>query len=62
MKQERTLKQISITLDNVTAQCVVIDDFIHDVCKEHPEYNTYHKLFDYIWGSLYDIQEKLKTL
>lgn len=62
MKQDRIIKQVLITLDNVEKQCITIDDFLHDLCEESPEYSTYYKLFDYVWSSLYDVEEKLKML
>lgn len=61
-KQERTLKQIETTLKNVSQQCEDINYFLQELCKESPEYNTYYRLFDYIWGSIFDIEEKIKTL
>lgn len=62
MKQERTLKQISITLDNVANQCKNMLDFLHDTLQEQPENETYFKLMDYITSSVHDVQEKIKTL
>lgn len=61
-KHERTLKQIETTLKNVSRQCEDMDDFLHNLVKDSPEYETYFKLFDYIWGSILDIDEKIKTL
>ena len=60
--KNRTLKTIAITLENVGNQLDVIDDFITAQCKQHPEFETYQKLFDYVWSSIQDIQEKIKTL
>ena len=62
MARNTTLKAISITLDNVTTQLDILDDFITDVYKQHPETETYWKLFNYVWESIFDIQEKIKTL
>lgn len=62
MKQDRTLKAVSITLENVTAQLNILDDFISEVCEQHPEQETYKRLFDYVWSSVQDVQEKIKTL
>ena len=61
-RQEKALKQLNITIQNVCHQMDILDDFFHDLALRHPEYQTYHKLSDYILGSICDIQEKLQTL
>ena len=61
-RQEKALKQINITIKNVCDQMDILDDFFKDLSDKHPEYKTYHKLSDYILGSICDIQEKLQTL
>lgn len=61
-RQEKALKQINITMHNVLQQMDILDDFFKDLSDKHPEYKTYHKLSDYIMGSIYDISEKLQTL
>ena len=61
-RQEKALKQINITIKNVIQQADIIDDFFQELAERHPEYKTYHKLSDYIFGSILDIQEKLQTL
>lgn len=61
-KQERTLKQIEITLHNIENQCQSILDFMGDIVKENPEYETYFKLLDYVTLAIYDIDEKIKIL
>lgn len=61
-RQEKALKQINITLRNVTQQADILDDFFQELSERHPEYKTYHKLSDYIFSSILDIQEKLQTL
>lgn len=61
-RQEKTVKQITVTINNLLQQFDILDDFFHDIASKHPEYNTYHKLSDYIMGSLLDISEKIQTL
>ena len=61
-RQEKALKQINITLRNVTQQADILDDFFQELSERYPEYKTYHKLSDYIFSSILDIQEKLQTL
>lgn len=61
-RQEKTLKEINVTIRNVTQQADILDDFFQELAERYPEYRTYHKLSDYIFGSILDIQEKLKTL
>ena len=61
-RQEKALKQINITIHNVVQQADILDDFFQELSERHPEYKTYHKLSDYIFGSILDIQEKLQTL
>lgn len=61
-RQEKALKQINITIRNVAQQADILDDFFQELSERHPEYKTYHKLSDYIFGSILDIQEKLQTL
>lgn len=61
-RQEKTLKQVNITIKNLLQQFDILDDFFHDIHERYPEYKTYHKLSDYILGSLIDISEKLQTL
>lgn len=61
-RQEKTVKQINITVKNLVQQFDILDDFFHDISERHPEYKTYHKLSDYIYNSLNDISEKLQTL
>jgi hypothetical protein len=61
-RQEKALKQINITIRNVTQQADILDDFFQELSDRHPEYKTYHKLSDYIFSSILDIQEKLQTL
>ena len=51
-----------MTRQNIAAQADILDDFFHDLAEKHPEYKTYHKLSDYIFGSILDIQEKLQTI
>lgn len=62
LRQEKALKQINITMKNVCNQADLLDDFFQELAEKHPEYKTFHKLSDYIFGSLLDIQEKLQTL
>lgn len=62
LRQEKTLRQINITIHNVSQQADILDDFFQELSEKHPEYKTYHKLSDYIFGSILDIQEKLQTL
>ena len=61
-RQEKALKQINITIRNVIQQADILDDFFKELSDRHPEYKTYHKLSDYIFGSILDISEKLQTL
>lgn len=61
-RQEKALKQINITIRNVTQQADILDDFFQELADRHPEYKTFHKLSDYIFSSILDIQEKLQTL
>ena len=61
-RQEKALKQLNITIRNVTQQADILDDFFQELAERHPEYQTYHKLSDYIFGSILDIQEKLQLL
>ena len=61
-RQEKALKQINITIHNVVQQADILDDFFQEIAERYPEYKTYHKLSDYIFGSILDIQEKLQTL
>lgn len=61
-RQEKALKQINITIKNVCQQADILDDFFQELSEKYPEYKTYHKLSDYIFGSILDIQEKLQTL
>ena len=61
-RQEKALKQINITIKNVCQQADILDDFFQELSERYPEYKTYHKLSDYIFGSILDIQEKLQTL
>ena len=62
MKQDKTLKTISITLDNIITQLDILDDVISEICQEKQELTTYSKLFDYVFSSVIDINEKIKTL
>lgn len=61
-RQEKTLKQLNITIKNVVQQADILDDFFQEIASKHPEYNTYHKLSDYIFSSILDISEKIQTL
>lgn len=61
-RQEKTVKQITVTINNLLQQFDILDDFFHDIACKHPEYDTYHKLSDYILGSLLDISEKIQIL
>lgn len=62
MKQDKTLKTISITLNNIITQLDILDDVISEICQEKQELTTYSKLFDYVFSSVIDINEKIKTL
>lgn len=61
-RQEKTLREIKIIIKNVTTQADILDDFFQELAEKHPEYNTYHKLSDYIFGSILDISEKIQIL
>lgn len=61
-RQEKTLKEIKIIIKNVTTQADILDDFFQELAEKHPEYKTFHKLSDYIFGSILDIQEKIQIL
>lgn len=61
-RQEKTVKQITVTIKNLLQQFDILDDFFHDISERHPEYKTYHKLSDYIYNALNDISEKIQIL
>lgn len=62
MTRNRTLQQAQITLANVSQQLDILDDVLSDLIRQHPEQETYKKLLDYIWSSVQDVSEKLKTI
>lgn len=61
-RQEKTIKELKIIIKNVATQADILDDFFQELSEKHPEYKTFHKLSDYIFGSILDISEKIQIL
>lgn len=62
MKQDRTLKTILISLDMAEEQMLKIIDLLYELQKENETIASYCKLSDYIFETIVETSERIKTL
>lgn len=59
---KKNLRALSYRMNVITGQMDLLLDFIQELTDENPQYREYLRIADYLNGSLFEIDELLKTL
>ena len=59
---KKNLRTLSYRMNVITGQMDMLLDFIQELTDENPQYREYLRIADYLNGSLFEIEEFLKTL
>lgn len=59
---KKNLRTLSYRMNVITGQMDLLLDFIQELTDENPQYREYLRIADYLNGSLFEIDELLKTL